>query len=301
MELRHLRYFIAAAEEENFNRAADRLNVAQPALSRQIRALEDQVGCQLFHRLKRGVAVTPAGRSLIEDARQLLAGLQTACEKALAIDHGTTGRLRIGTNAIAFSNVAVTTAIDRFRRQYAQVDIELSPLTSPEQIEAIKEDRLDAGLLYLRKPIEGFASMMLSDYTLLVGLRHDHPLARRPQLSMLDLRDEPFIWGNPGAMSFMYDGMLEQCRALGFEPRIVQRCLGADATLGLIAAGVGISFVHSSTTDRPYPDVVVRALTDFRPSLPLYLAWRAECGSVPLLRFKAILTNLVDAGGGGNA
>lgn len=294
MELRHLRYFIAAAEEENFNRAADRLHVAQPALSRQIRALEEELGCLLFNRLKRGVTLTRAGRSLLEDARALLFSLDRACDKARAIDRGALGRLRIGTNAIAFANGCVTGAINTFREACPQVELELCSLTSPEQIAAIEEGRLDAGLLYLDKPRPALRSMTISDYSLMLGMRADHPLASREGLKLSDLRDQAFVWGETGLMAFIYDGLLRACRAQGMEPRIVQTCHGSDATLGLIAAGVGVGFVHSSISERPHPHVVMRALTDFRPSFPLSLVWRADQDIAVLARFRAMLEALLE-------
>lgn len=289
MELRQIRYFIVAAEEQNFNRAAVRLHVAQPALSRQIRALEDELGCQLFRRLKRGVSLSPAGQSLLGDARAILAALEHGCEKARAIDRGTQGQLRIGTNAIALANGRVTAAVNRFRTECPRVELDLSPLTSPEQVDALCEGRLDAGLLYLDRPSPGLADIKVADYSLLIGMRRDHPLAVRPNLVLGDLSDEAFVWDQTGLMRFIYDGLLGECRARGMEPRIVQSCHGSDATLGLIAAGVGIGFVHSSISERPHPDVVLRALEDFRPGFPLSLAWRADRETAALTRFRAMV------------
>lgn len=289
MELRHLRYFVAAAEEQNFNRAAVRLNIAQPALSRQIRALEEELGCLLFRRLKRGVSLSPAGRSLLEDARGILASLDRACGRALAIDRGMQGRLRIGTNAIALANGCVTGAVNDFRRQCPDVELDLSALTSPAQIDALNDDRLDAGLLYLDRPWPGLSSIVVGDYWLMIGMHRGHPLAARGDMKLADLQDADFVWGGSAPSDFVFDEVLHECRVRGLDPRIVQTCSGNDATLGLIAAGVGVGFVHSSISERPHPDVLLRTLVDFKPNYPLSLVWPSERETAALARFRALL------------
>ena len=295
MELRHLRYFVAVAEEGNFNRAALRLHVAQPALSRQVHALECELGAQLFERMPRGVKLTPAGAALLTDAAAILADVDVATQNVKRIAAAAAGFLRIGANEIALSDPAVAETTRRLRRERPGIGLEFSPMASSAQTVAILTDRLDAGLLYLEAPSQGLDSLQVRDYTLLAGLPAEHRLAAQTTIRTDDLRGERFVWTSPGALSFVHDKLLQTLRARGIDVDIVQHANGTDSTLDMIAAGLGIGFVHSSARERRRPDVALREITDLRPSLPLSFAWRRGRASAALATFTQMLCETLAA------
>ena len=289
MELRHLRYFVAVAEEGNFNRAALRLRVAQPALSRQVHALECELGAQLFERLPRGVKLTPAGAALLTDAAAILSDVDIATQNVKRIAAAAAGFLRIGANEIALSDPAVAETTRRLRRERPGIGLEFSPMASSAQTVAILTDRLDAGFLYLETPSQGLDGLQVRDYTLLAGLPADHRLAAQPTIRTEDLRAECFVWTPPGALSFVHDKLLQMLRGRGIDVDIVQHANGTDCTLDMIAAGLGVGFVHSSARERRRPDVVLREISDLQLSLPLSFVWRRGWASAALESFTQML------------
>ena len=148
MELRHLRYFVAVGEDQHYGRAAQRLRVAQPALSRQIQALEEEIGFKLFDRLSRGVKISAAGKLFLEDARRILQQVNEATTRAARVAHGKSGTLRIGFTESASWHGVVPDSFRQFRQQQPDAELHLNPSTSLEQIEAVRSGRLDAGFVY---------------------------------------------------------------------------------------------------------------------------------------------------------
>ena len=148
MELRHLRYFVAVGEEEHFGRAAQRLRVAQPALSRQIQDLEREIGFQLFDRLSRGVKISSAGKLFLEDARRILEQLNAATERAQRVARGQSGTLRVGFTENASWRGVVPDSLRLFRERYPDAELQLNPLPSLQQLEAVRSGRLDAGFMF---------------------------------------------------------------------------------------------------------------------------------------------------------
>src|SRR5689334_24125331 len=148
MELRHLRYFVAVGEEQHFGRASRRLRVAQPALSRQIQDLEEEIGFKLFERLPRGVKLNPAGKLFLEDARRILQEISDAAARAARVAHGRSGTLRVGFTENASWRGIVPDSFRRFRERQPDAELQLTPATSLEQIEALRSGRLDAGYVF---------------------------------------------------------------------------------------------------------------------------------------------------------
>ncbi|MGH8782745.1 LysR family transcriptional regulator [Paraburkholderia sp.] len=252
MELRHLRYFLAVAEEGQFTRAAERLAMQQPPLSQQIRLLEEELGFDLFMRLPRGVVLTPAGQAFAQDTQRIVEGLQQAAERAKRIARGEIGTIAIGLTSSASFHPLTTEAIRAFRRLHPDVGIDLPDLNAAEV-----NERLASGLVhvaFLRKPVErpaGLAFKMLDEEPMVVVLPDSHPLLKRrrtaqPEVALDTLADEDFILvRRPGAPG-MYADILTACRHAGFSPHIAREVPRMLSGIKLVAAGLGVTFVPAS-------------------------------------------------------
>ena len=249
MELRHLRYFLAVAQEGQFTRAAERLAMQQPPLSQQIRTLEEEIGFELFVRMPRGVSLTPAGQAFAEDAQRLLLELQQSVDKAQRIARGELGTISIGLTSSAAFHPFTTETIRAFRAVCPEVAVELAELNAAEIIERLAAGQIQAA--FLRKPVdarEGVAFELLLDEPMVVVLPVGHPLLKsagkkRPQVSLKALANEDFILvRRPGAPG-MYADILAACRQAGFVPRIAREVPRMAAHLGtepvlIVAAAV---------------------------------------------------------------
>jgi len=195
MELRHLRYFVAVGEEQHYGRAAERLRVAQPALSRQIQDLEEEVGFKLFDRLPRGVKISAAGKSLLNDARRILQEVDdaTACAKRIAA--GQSGTLRLGyVQSLSWRGV-VPESLRHFREHRPDAELQLKPLSSSEQFPAVQSGTLDAGYVYtMATAVPELGQFEVGSVNLLLATPNDHPIKKRKQLRLKNLVDLPFIW-----------------------------------------------------------------------------------------------------------
>jgi DNA-binding transcriptional LysR family regulator len=281
MELRQLRYYVAVAEDENFNRAARRLHVAQPALSRQVGGLEKELGVALLERLPRGVRLTPAGGAFLERARRILADVEAARAHALDAERGRVGLLRLGFNAIAVKNPVVPEALRRFRAQRPEVELSLNTMTSPEQIEKLYGEALDVGFLYTPPAAHPELQFFeIAPYRMMIALPKRHPLAARPRLRVTDLRSEDFVWSTRQRLPWVHDQLIAECLSKGFSPRIVQEADDAEALLSLVSVGLGVGFIHPAQRSVP-GDVVYKELTDLSLVWPLYMAWR-RTGTAPV-------------------
>lgn len=274
MELRQLRYFIAVAEDGNFNRAAVRLHITQPALSRQVMALEKSLGARLLERLPRGVHLTPVGESFLERARRILDEVKSARDLVRDAQRGEVGKLRIGFNSIAVRNDIVPEALRRFRLHKPAVQLALNTLASPQQIQRLYDETLDIGFLYTPPAAHPELKFVeIAPYKMVIALPRRHALAARSRLRMTDLRNEDFIWQARLRLPWIHDQLIAECLAKGFSPRIVQEADDAEALLSLVSVGLGVAFVHP-TQQAPLRGLVYRELVDLSLVWPLYMAWR---------------------------
>lgn len=286
MELRHLRYFVVAAAEENFNRAASRLNIAQPALSRQIRDLEDDLGVALFDRSIHRVKLSPVGRVFLDDAQRILRDVEKARERARRAARGQSGLIRVGFNRISGRQMMLPISLRAYRTAHPDVEVELSPLFAQKQIDALRKGQLDAGFFCFRPQDDpDFGYVDFGREEIVLALPRDNPLAAKADLSLLDLVDEPFVYFPRSFNALMYDHVMGQCTAGGLTPRIVQEVITEEALLSLVSVGMGVTFVGSSIRS-PYEDLVTyRRLNGFSCFVDLELVWRRSSESNVLLNF----------------
>ena len=263
MELRHLRYFVAVADHGGISHAAERLRIAQPAVSRQIKDLEAHVGTDLLIREGRSVRLTDAGKAFAAHAREILRDAEDACEDARQIAQGNAGRLRIGLLESASWGGHLPDALNRYARTYPNVRMEVTPMSSIDQIDAVMAGELDAGFVYHQNNIVDQAleihhlrtdDVVLAATTDLV-FDHDGPL------SLHAIDGLPLIAFPRSAAPGYFDRLFGAVSDLGLAPQIVQEAANETAILSLVSAGVGCAFVNSANMERPPRHVQFRRVS----------------------------------------
>jgi DNA-binding transcriptional LysR family regulator len=296
MELRHLRYFVAIGEEENYRRAAQRLNVAQTALSTQIQDLEAELGFKLFDRLPRGVKLSAAGRLFLEDARRILREVNEAAERAARVARGQSGTLRIGFTENASWRGVVPDSLRQFRERQPDAELQLMPATSLEQIDAIRSGRLDAGFVFnMRKGDAELEHIPVAMQHVELALPKGHALTKLKKIRLRDLVDAPFVWFPRREAPVFYDRMMHECYRGGLKsPRIVQEGLNEATILSLVSHGMGVGWVNGTARSRCPEGVVIFSVVDLDMPLPLALVWRRDNTSPLLANFIAGVQLLPD-------
>jgi len=295
MELRHLRYFVAVAEELHVTRAAAKLGIAQPPLTQQIKALEQELGVSLFDRSRRGVSLTSAGHSFLADARRILSQVTQAGVRARDAAVGRLGRLRVGFTESASFHPLVTRAFRAFQADYPEVELSLIEQPSTELIAALAAESLDCA--FVRPPYPSkrqVAFETLADEPMVAALPADHPLADRKALHLADLREEHFILYPRRVRPGLADAVIEACRRSGFEPNIGQEAPQLSSTINLVAAGMGVSIVPESMSQARAQAVRYLSVSDLEVKASLGLACRAMPEEAILLNFLAIVRSLGD-------
>jgi DNA-binding transcriptional LysR family regulator len=280
MELRHLRYFIAVAEELHFGRAADRVNVAQPALSRQIRDLEEELGVRLFDRDRRRVSITAAGAAFRVEVGALLERVERAVGTARRAARGEFGLLRIAyVPAVIYT--PLPEVVRSFRKRFPGVEVRLHEMNPARQVEALLAERVDVG--FVRGPIHepALSGETVIEEPLVAALPSGHRLSGRKRLGLDMLAGEPFVLQARSRGPGFHDQILAICRAAGFSPRVVQEGSQTDA-LSLVASGSGVAIVPASLRAMRRAGVVYRPLRE-RPMTRLSMIWPRD-SALPVLR-----------------
>lgn len=293
MEIRQIRYFIAIAEREHFNRAARHLNIAQPALTRQMKMLEEELSVQLFERLPRGVRLTPAGRFFLEEARAILDRISDAVSGTQAAAVGHAGRLRLGVIEMTAWHGLVPESIRLFRQQYPAVELVLSVLSSSDQIDALLAKRLDAGLLYHPPRGIGLTALPLMRHPVMIALPAESPLAKLDRVGLGDLEPLNFVGFRREASPHFHDNIQAECRARNFVPRFVTETGGEAEMLALVSAGVGVCFVNACQRWREPQAVRILPLVDFHVDLELHYVWSEQAAELPAAHFGAVLRSVL--------
>ena len=293
MELRHLRYFIAVAEEKHMTRAAERLGIQQPPLSMQIRALETELDVQLFRRQPRGVELTDAGQAFFERARAILDQVDRAVATTRRTARGEEGRVVVGFTSSAPFHPFMPRALRAYRDAAPLVSLVLEESGSSELVQGLHNEEIDAA--FIRSPVTDVTDLsvqLLLEEKMLVALPTGHVFARRSSFSratllpLTELANETFIlYKRPGGPG-LYDTIIAACRRAGFSPRVGQEAPRIISTLNLVAAGLGVSIVPASLQRLQMDGVVYRKLEDM-PELtaPLILACRRGENSAAVQRF----------------
>jgi len=287
---------MAVGEEQHYGRAARRLRVAQPALSRQIQDLEEELGFKLFERLPRGVKLSAAGKLFLEDARRILQEVSEAAVRAGRVASGRSGTLRVGFTENASWRGVVPESFRRFRELQPDAELQLQPSASLEQLEAIRSGRLDAGFVnFMPKSDPELDQLLVAMQHVELAAPKRHPLTKLKKLRLRDLTDAPFVWFPRWASPAFYDRMMHECYRGGLKsPRIVQEGLNEATILSLVATGLGVGWVLGTARWRCPETVVILSVVDLNMPLTLALAWRRDNASPLLANFIADLQRLPD-------
>lgn len=282
MELRHLRYFIAVAEELHFSKAAERLNISQPPLSYQIAQLEEKVGAKLLNRTKRAVELTEAGKYFLENTYHLFNMLERTCEETRRIAQGEAGRLIIGFSGSWSSKLLKF--LRYYRSKYPNIKVLLQQSSTSDQVESLHKKQIDVGIL--APPIDSTLLNLCTIHRVpfYAALPLAHPLAQKKSpLSLSELKDEPFIMSPRKIGPGYYDTIISMCHQAGFSPHIIQEAEGVFTILTLVSAEIGVSIVSKLALEHPKEGVVFRELKDNSIMMNLSLTWRKN-GESPIVK-----------------
>jgi DNA-binding transcriptional LysR family regulator len=290
MELRHLRYFVAVAEELHFARAAKRLGMAQPPLSRQIKQLETELNVRLFHRADRKVQLTQAGALFLPQARETLMQAERAALIVQRAARGELGLLNIATpSSMPFTGI-LPEMLRAYRQAYPDVQLLLQELGINRQLQGLINGEIDIG--FIRLPVTHFPSGIHAHTILrekiLVALHEDHPLAARERISLASLAHEAFIMYPYDLGGGLYDITTSLCRKAGFAPRIEQEAKTVPMAVSLAAAGLGVALVPSCIRHVHIVGTVYRELNDPAATTELAIAYRKNDRSVMVKSFVRI-------------
>jgi DNA-binding transcriptional LysR family regulator len=287
MELRHLRYFVAVAEELHFGRAATRLAIVQPSLSQQIRQLEDELGFPLFQRTKRFVELTEAGKVFLSAARSILAQVHEAKRAAQRAYRGEEGRLVVG--YISSSTYDLLPLMLRvYRERFPHVEVVLRELTTHEQVRALEEEHIQVGLLRLPINAPLLDIEIVRQEPIVCVLPEEHPLAVRERIAVPLLAQEPFVLQSRHRGAGYYVELMKLCLTSGFSPNVIQEVTELHAIVGLVAAGIGVSLVPLSAQNIRSQGVVYRELEGTAPMTEMAVAWRRDAHSAIVQNFLTV-------------
>ena len=273
IELRHLRYFVAVAEELHFGRAALRLHLAQPPFSQQIRKLEEILGYPLFLRTSRAVKLTSAGEVFLERARRTLRNVQEDIDEARSVGRGEEGFLRVG-----FIGSAMLTPLPgmlgRYRRLYPKVNLQLHESYTSGVVQKLQKGELDAGFLRDGGLASGLEIESLFSEPFIAVLPKKHSLAKHKTISAKDLRDEPFVFFSPSAGALAYEKPVALCEEHGYRPRVVQEAPQWLTIMRLVGAGLGVTIAPACVKQIATPNVACIGLRRANIESNIELAYR---------------------------
>lgn len=288
---RRLHYFITVADLGSLGRASEVLHVAQPALSRQIRLLEEQVGVPLMERTARGMALTPAGRAYCQSARQLIDQGRAASALATLVARGHVGRLRLGISEIYAWHPDVLRTLQMYRRESPGVTFLIEAMLSGAVTNRVLDGHLDLALATTGPlPADGplvSAPWLVDEYRLAVNTAS--PLYRRPPRRLADLNGEDFVLFRRDQSAYLHDLMIHHFHQRGFSPHVVQEGTTHYTVLGLIAAGLGCSILPASAGQRLPPGVRLLRVPDLQLHVPVQLVWRQDRHTPVIQRFAELL------------
>ena len=285
MELRHLRYFVAVAEELNFSRAAQRLHIAQPALSNQIKALETELGVQLLERTRRITRLTEAGKTLLSDARPLLADAQTAELHARGAQKGETGTIHIG-YVLTTANARLASIIKAFRRDYPGIMPDLAQLATGAQITGLRSRQLDVG--FVRPPVNApeLETEVIGKEKMVLAVSTDDPLARKKRrLKWQDLNGKTVLSVHPSVANYYYESFYAVCRHYNVKLTVGPYSQDIHSNLWLVSTGYGVTPITESAREFASSSLAFLDLPSDGPTIQTLIAWRRDNVSPILANF----------------
>jgi DNA-binding transcriptional LysR family regulator len=295
MELRHLRYFLAVAEELNFTRAAARVGIGQPPLSQQIRSLEGELGTPLFRRTPTGAQLTEAGKAFLPEARAILERAEHAAEAARRAGRGESGSIRIGFTASAAYLETVPRSIRLFTRSYPDIQTMLVEAGTSPLLEQIREERLDAAFVRLgRHDPEGVSTLTLGSEGMSVVVPEGHPLGKAKSIALGALAGERMLLFPRSAGPGLHDEIIAACWLAGFEPSFGQEAPQFSSAINLVAAGMGISLVPRSMARLHVRGVRYLSMPKGSPTIRLALATRGAAHTRVVDHFVASVRRVCD-------
>lgn len=266
MDLKQLKYFIAVAEEQNVSRAAQRLHLSQPPLTRQIHQLEKTVGARLFERSSKGVVMTDAGRLFLADARQVLEMVARTAERARSAGQGQVGRLDVAVfGSVMFDTVPQL--LVRFRATHPRVDVVLHTMNKGDQIEALRQHRIAVGFSRLASDFPDMATVTVKSERLMIALHSGHALARRRHVGFGDLAECPLVLFASGPRPNFIDVVFSLYQQAGVRPLVSQTVEDSVTGVALVAAGFGVCLVPESVTHVKLPGVVFVPMSKVPPGV----------------------------------
>jgi DNA-binding transcriptional LysR family regulator len=277
LENRHLRYFIEVARSLHVTRAAERLHIAQPALTQNIQHLESELGVELFHRESRHLRLTEAGQVFLAEAEQSLHQFDHAQKTAQRAARGELGKLVLGFQSTAGLSV-VPSLLQNFRREFPEVEVTLIESGSTAQKRALRSGEIDIGLIY-GPPDAGFAYRQLEPESLVIVLPEDHPLAVKASVALAELAQEVFILPSSSAAEVLHHAVMTECADAGFQPKKVQEITTAQTALGLVSAQFGVSILPASVQVLVRRGVTLRPIRDSRIKVGLTFLWMEDSRS----------------------
>lgn len=287
LELKQLRYFTRIAQLEHFGQAAQDLHVAQPALSRQIKQLEDELGVDLFERLPRGVRLTAAGKVLLENANQILDDVDRMVTMTRATAEGKSGFIKIGFADGATYSGHVPDILGKFRKHNPKAEMELVPASSIAQASLLENELIDIGFVYwLPQNTDGIEhSIINEERVVLAAAKSNKGVVSRKRLRLQDLNGVPFVWFKRNDGPMYYDLVLSQCNKGGLSLNVVQEAFTESTMLSLVAADIGVTFITESARRRKPDNVVLLEIEDFDATITLQAMWKRNNRNPVLKQF----------------
>lgn len=293
LEFRQLRYFFHIAELEHFGKAAERLHIAQPALTRQVKQLEEEIGVELFERLPRGVKLTAAGHVFFAQTRDLLAQCDKMVKLTQQVSRGQSGLLRIGfADGVTF-NKTFCEILRSFRQSYPDVVLDLIPATSLEQADLISHRDLDLAFVYWLPKGHSLKSIQFEEEELMLAVSKSSALAKRKTLTIKDVGDYPIVWFPRANSPGYYDLIVSRFERNGCSLNVVQEGNNESTMLSLVSADIGATFITESALRRKPDDVVFIPVTDLHAKLSVKAMWNGDDKNPALKEFVAAIKRAV--------
>jgi DNA-binding transcriptional LysR family regulator len=292
IEIRHLRYFLAVADELHFGRAAARLGIAQPPLSQQIQRLEKLLETRLFDRTSRRVELTDAGRAFRVEATRVVNGLRSAVDAAHRAGRGETGELRVAFAATVMF-LALPGIIREYRGRFPQVRLDLREMPTGPQLSGLKSGDIDIGFVREPQPDPELEIVTVMQEPLRIAVNKSHPLASRPTLAVRDLAEEPFVMFPEELAPGLHAQVIALCRAAGFTPNVVEESRELYTSVSLVEAGLGVSILPASVEKLGWQGVRYRSIPSAAAQTRIAAAWRRDRALPVVAAFMGVVREVV--------